>query len=410
MTHKEAAIQVVRGLHRGGFAAFLAGGCVRDMLLGRRPKDYDVATEARPEEVIALFKRTIKVGVKFGVVIVLIDRIHVEVATFRTEADYADGRHPEAVTFSTAAEDASRRDFTINGMYFDPVKREVIDYVGGQTDLKRKVVRTIGRPDDRFGEDHLRMLRAIRFSAQLDFAIERATFAAICSNAETIKKISGERISMELEGILLSENRSRGVSMLVESGLAEQIFEGFAESEQAAASAVLRELPKKGNYGLGLAGVFAACETEFAVEKLGILRLSRIQRKHVKFLLTHRGILLNEKMSLAQLKMLYAGRYFEDLYSLEWAIQKAMGRGSEGLAALRALRKRLKALGGVDLQPAPLVDGHDLMRLGAVPGPALGQLAGEVYAAQLEGDVNTAKQAEKWVRRWLREKGSKAQS
>lgn len=194
MTNRQAAIQVVKVLRQNGFEALLAGGCVRDMLLRRRAKDYDVATDARPDEVAKLFRRTLQVGVKFGVVIVLIRGMHVEVATFRTEADYNDGRHPASVEFTNAAEDASRRDFTINGMYFDPIEEKVIDYVGGQADLEKKIIRTIGRPEDRFEEDHLRMLRAVRFSTQLDFAIEAATFAAICAHAHTITKMSGERI------------------------------------------------------------------------------------------------------------------------------------------------------------------------------------------------------------------------
>ena len=161
-------------------------------------------------------------------VIVLIEDQQVEVATFRTESGYADGRHPTAVKFAGAAEDASRRDFTINGMFYDPLKIEVIDYVDGQADLKKSIIRTIGKPDERFSEDYLRMLRAVRFSTQLSFAIEPLTFSAICSNAKNITKISGERIAVELEAILVSPSRSSGVSLLVESGLAEAIFPGFA--------------------------------------------------------------------------------------------------------------------------------------------------------------------------------------
>ncbi len=154
MTNKQAAIKIIKRLQRNGFQALLAGGCVRDMLLDRRAKDYDVATDARPKDVIRLFKRTLKVGAKFGVVIVLIEGRQVEVATFRTETGYADGRHPGAVAFTTAAEDAGRRDFTINGMFYEPLQKEVIDYVDGQADLRAKIVRTIGRPAERFSEDY----------------------------------------------------------------------------------------------------------------------------------------------------------------------------------------------------------------------------------------------------------------
>ncbi|MHC4338152.1 MAG: CCA tRNA nucleotidyltransferase, partial [Planctomycetota bacterium] len=224
MTSRQAAIRIVKRLRSNGFQALLAGGCVRDMLLGRPAKDYDVATNAHPKDVMKLFRRTLKVGAKFGVVIVLLENRRVEVATFRTETGYVDGRHPGKVEFAGAAEDASRRDFTINGMFYDPLERKVIDYVNGQADLKKKVVRTIGVPRERFGEDYLRMLRAVRFATQLGFAIEPRTWSAIYRNAKDITGISGERIRMELEGILISPNRSAGVSLLINSGLAEAIF------------------------------------------------------------------------------------------------------------------------------------------------------------------------------------------
>ncbi len=178
MSNKQAAIEVIQELQRHGYQALLAGGCVRDMLLGRPAKDYDVATDARPDDVMRLFYRTLKVGAKFGVVIVLTRGRQVEVATFRSEAGYEDGRHPTRVDFTSVAEDASRRDFTINGMFYDPLKEQVIDYVGGQADLRNRIIRTIGDPDERFGEDYLRMLRAIRFSTQLGFEIEPHTYSA----------------------------------------------------------------------------------------------------------------------------------------------------------------------------------------------------------------------------------------
>ena len=191
MTNKQAAIQIVRQLRDASFEAMLAGGCVRDMLLKRKPKDYDVATDARPNDVAKLFRRTLKVGAKFGVVVILIDKIQIEVATFRTESGYADGRHPSKVHFTSPREDAARRDFTINAMFFDAVAKKVIDYYKGQVDLKKRIIRTVGKPAERFGEDYLRMLRAVRFSTQLGFVIEPKTKAAICAGAKNITKISG---------------------------------------------------------------------------------------------------------------------------------------------------------------------------------------------------------------------------
>jgi len=399
MTNRQAAIKIIKRLHRNGFQALLAGGCVRDMLLGRRANDYDVATDAQPADVIRLFKRTLKVGARFGVVIVLTEGRQVEVATFRTEADYDDGRHPGTVAFASAAEDANRRDFTINGMFYDPLQKEVIDYVNGRADLRRRIVRTIGAPAERFAEDYLRMLRAIRFSTQLGFAIEPATWSAIRRHAKKITHISGERIAIELEGILAHPNRADGASMLIESGLAEKIFPGFAGDQAGFAASVLSHLPKRVDFPLALAAFFAGCKTEFALDRCKALKLSRSQNKHIKSLLVGRSRLLDDRISLAELKKILAQPTFRDLYELQKAIQKATGRS---MAALTKLRKRIEALGNVDLQPKPLLNGHDLIQLGASPGPALGQLAEELYIAQLEGILQTAEQAAQWAKRWLR--------
>jgi poly(A) polymerase len=401
MTNKQAAVKIIRRLRRSDFEALLAGGCVRDMLLGRRAKDYDVATDARPGDVIKLFRRTLKVGAKFGVVIVLLEDRQVEVATFRTEADYTDGRHPGAVKFASAAEDAGRRDFTINGMFYDPLEKEVIDYVDGQADLRAKILRTIGKPAERFGEDYLRMLRAVRFSTELGFMIEPLTWSAICSNATKIIQISGERISIELEGILINPNRAAGVSMLFESGLAGAVFPGLASNERQKAIDVLSQLRKQVDFALALVCFFAGCRTEFAMEAIRLLKLSRNQTKHIKFLLANRGRLLDEQMSLADLKKILSEPYFHDLYELQRAIQKAEGDGGAGTVALINLRKRIRALGDVELRPEPLLNGHDLIRLGAVPGPGLGQLKEELYIAQLEGILQKPQKAREWAQNWL---------
>ncbi len=401
VTNKRAAITVIKQLHHNGFKALLAGGCVRDMLLGRPASDYDVATNAHPKDTIKIFQRTLKVGAKFGVVIVLVRDRQVEVATFRTETGYADGRHPGTVEFSSAAEDASRRDFTINGMFFDPLQKQVLDYVGGQDDLKKKIVRTIGKPTERFGEDYLRMLRAVRFSTQLGFVIEPSTWSAICSNAKKIKKISGERIAIELEGILTHPNRAAGVSMLLESGLTGAIFAGFSPEQAEFGISVLGQLRKQVDFALALACLFAGCEMKFAIEKCHVLKLSRNQYKHIKFLLAHRGRLLDEQMSLADLKKILAEPYFWNLYELQRAIQKATIGGRKSIQSLIELRRRIKALGDIELRPKPLLNGHDLIRLGAVPGPGLGQLAEEMYIAQLEGTLQTAEQARQWAQKWL---------
>jgi tRNA nucleotidyltransferase/poly(A) polymerase len=268
-------------------------------------------------------------------------------------------------------------------------------------DLKREIVRTIGDPEKRFGEDYLRMLRAARFSTQLGFAIEPGTWSAICRNASNIAKISGERVSTELEGILVDPNRSTGASLLVESRLAGAIFPGLAGEQVKFGISVLGRLRKRVDFALALAGFFSGCPTEFALQKCQILKLSRSQNKHIKFLLTNRERLLEEQMSLGRLKIILAEPYFWDLYELQRAVQKAKGGGRKTVAALIGLRRRIKALGDTELRPKPLLNGHDLIRLGAVPGPGLGQLAEEMYIAQLEGGLQNRVQAEQWAQEWL---------
>jgi len=401
MTNRHAAIQVIRKLRRNRFEALLAGGCVRDMLLHRPAKDYDVVTNAHPKDVAKLFRRTIKIGAKFGVVMVLLKATKVEVATFRTETGYVDGRHPAAVEFTGAEEDAGRRDFTINGMFYDPLSKKVIDYVGGRADLRRRLIRTIGTPEQRFGEDFLRMLRAVRFSTQLGFPIEQATKSAIRTNAKNITRISGERIAMELEAILVNPNRYTGGRLLVDCGLAEVIFPDLSREQASFAVNALAKLRKKVDFALALATLFAACPTDSALQNCRILKLSRNQTAQMKFLLTNRDVLLDETMSLGRLRILFAEPYFWDLYDLQKAILKATDDSRAALKPLIKLHRRITALGDIEKKPKPLLNGHDLIRLGVVPGPALGQLTQEMYIAQLEGLFQNRQQAKNWVQKWL---------
>jgi tRNA nucleotidyltransferase/poly(A) polymerase len=277
----------------------------------------------------------------------------------------------------------------------------VIDYYKGQADLKKRIIRTVGKPAERFGEDYLRMLRAIRFSTQLGFAIEPKTKSAICDGAKNITKISGERIAAELEGILVSPNRAEGLKLLIETGLAEFIFPGFCCSCSGAGFAVrmLANLPKKVDFALGLAAVFAGFETGFSLEKCELLKLSRNQEKQIEFLLDNRGKLLKD-LSLAELRLLLSEPYFEDLFALQKAIQKSL---NQSVGPLVKLRKRIKQLKGVELRPKPLLNGHDLMALGAVPGPSLGQLTKEMYIAQLEGKIQSVEQAKQWASKWIKD-------
>ena len=205
---------IVQTLQRAGHIAYFAGGCVRDRLMQRPPSDFDVATSARPEEVLKLFPRAQHVGAAFGVVLVRDHKFHVEVATFRAEGAYSDGRHPDQVTFTNAQEDAKRRDFTCNGLFFDPIAGELHDFVGGQQDIQNRVLRAIGDAQQRFGEDHLRLLRAVRFAAKLDFDIEKKTWQAMRMLADRIREISRERIGEEVRLILEHPTRLQGLRLL----------------------------------------------------------------------------------------------------------------------------------------------------------------------------------------------------
>jgi poly(A) polymerase len=369
------------------------------MLLGRRANDYDVVTDAVPEEIIKLFRRTLKIGAKFGVVMVLRDGKQIEVATFRTEGGYADGRHPEKVKFATAKEDALRRDFTINGMFYDPMEREVLDFVGGQEDLRRRVIRTIGAAHERFGEDYLRMLRAVRFAVRLDFEIERKTWEAIRELAGKIVHISAERIAAELEGILTHPNRKRGAQLLCQSRLASHIFPTMTDDEMIEGMEVIGRLGKRIDWPMALAGWFAAMDVKKALATAQRLKLSGAIIKHLRFLLDKRGVLLDGDLPLAELKMLAATPYFWDLYDFQAAIQKARSAGPAGLAKIK---KRVMALKGKNLCPKPLLDGNELIALGAVPGPMVGRLSREMYVAQLAEQIATAAQARTWVEGWLK--------
>src|SRR5439155_3324569 len=215
------AASLVQRLQQAGFSAYWVGGCVRDFLLGRVPGDYDIVTSALPEQIEQLFPHTIPVGRKFGVIIVLEAEHEFQVATFRAEADYQDGRHPERVIFGDAVADAERRDFTINGLFYDPITRELHDWVKGEPDLRAKIIRTIGAPEARFAEDHLRLLRAVRLAAQLDFRIEAGTLVALQKHASQIKEISAERIRDELIKLFSPPHAARGLELLRESGLLE---------------------------------------------------------------------------------------------------------------------------------------------------------------------------------------------
>jgi len=398
MSNRQAAYKIVRRLRNEGFTALFAGGCVRDRLLGRPAKDYDVVTDAVPKQIIRMFPRTLKIGAKFGVVMVLLDDQQVEVATFRIEGGYQDGRHPGHVQYASAKEDASRRDFTINGMFYDPIEKKVLDFVNGQRDLEKRVLRTIGNPGERFSEDYLRMLRAVRFAVKLEFDIEPSTWRAIVKYAPNITGISAERITAELEQILTHPKRADGARYLVDSGLARAMFDVFEGSEAATGISVLGQLPKAIDFGLGLGSLWAGFDTKTALNQCKKLKLSNSLLKHVKFLLEKRDVLLDANMPLSTLKMLMHEPYFKDLITLQQAIQKGSGKT---IGAVRRIKQQALSIDEDRVHPAPLLNGLELIGLGAKPGPMVGQLAQELYIVQLEETVQTTEQARQWCKDWL---------
>lgn len=398
MSNRDAAYEVVQRLRKEGFQALFAGGCVRDRLLGRCAHDYDVVTNAVPDEVIKLFRRTLKIGAQFGVVMVLIEGQQVEVATFRTEGGYQDGRHPGHVRFASAVEDASRRDFTVNGMFFDPVEKKVLDFVEGQQDLEKQILRTIGNSDERFSEDYLRMLRAVRFAVKLDFRIELQTWASIKKHATKITGISAERIAAELERILTHPNRALGAGLLADSGLAKAIFDIYTGEPAAFGKEVLERLPRAVDFPLALAAFWSGFETKSAITECKKLKLSNDHLKHLRFLLEKRDSLLDAEMPVSSLKLLMHQPYFWDLMTLQKAILMAQDQSVE---PLRAIQRRADNIDEKEIRPNPLLNGHELIAMGAEPGPMVGQLSEEMYIAQLEGHLQDKSQAETWCRDWL---------
>jgi len=399
LSAKQAVLKVVRRLRNNGYEALLAGGCVRDMLLGKIPNDYDIATNATPDTITNLFRRTLSVGARFGVVVVLLGGRQIEVATFRSEDSYTDGRRPGKVVFTDARHDALRRDFTINGMFLDPLTDEVIDYVNGREDLKKGVIRAIGCADERFAEDHLRMLRAIRFACRFDFRIARATEKAIGKHAASLARISAERITGEIERILVDPFRARGMELARKTGLLKVICKSIPSGQLDFGIKVLAQLPARSSFALALAGLLVELDEKSANRFCRQMKISNELRKQTVWLITRRALLLEAiPLSRGRLKQWLARPLFEPLTLLIRCYLKATGQTE---APLRRLRRQIKELGAEPVAPERLLNGHDLLKLGVAAGPMLGQLMEELYLGQLENQVKNKTQARAWVVRWL---------
>jgi poly(A) polymerase len=430
---EKTARKIVTRLRENGHIAYLAGGCVRDMVRGLAPKDYDIATDARPEVVQELFPRTYAVGAHFGVIIVLENDFQFEVATFRSDDAYIDGRRPTAVHFSSPEEDAQRRDFTINGMFYDPAAEEVIDFVGGRADIAAKLVRAIGDPTQRFAEDRLRMLRAVRFATILDYQIDRQTWSALIANAGSINEISAERIRDELARIFLSPNRGRGWDLLDASGLMRVILpeieamKGCEQPEQfhpegdvfAHTRLMLDFLREKVSVPLVFAVLFhdVAKPPTATVDETGRIRFSghdrlgaemteEIMRRlrfsgaeieaTVEMVGQHMVFKDAPKMRVAKLKRFMARPTFEDELELHRVDCQGSHRMLDNYEFL--LRKR-EEFANEPIIPPPLVRGDDLITFGFKPGPKFGEILEAVETRQLEGRLRTREEALEWVKR-----------
>lgn len=434
---REHALEIVRHLQDAGFAAFWVGGCVRDFLLGREPGDYDIATDARPTQLEELFRRTIAVGRKFGVMVVVEGAHQFQVATFRAEADYQDGRHPGQVSFADAEADARRRDFTINGLFYDPVSKQLHDWVGGEADLRAKIIRTIGSPAERFAEDHLRLLRAVRFAAQLDFRIEPGTLKALQLAAPKIRGISAERIRDELLKLFLPPHAARGLVLLRESGLLEHVLPEIAATEACEQSPdfhpegtvfehlvlMLKHLPPHADPALPWAvllhdvakPVTASRDPAtggihfYGHERIGadmacvLLERLRFPRKVIDEIVKAVRYHMQFKDAPEMRKATLRRMLLRPTFPLELELHRLDCVGSHGqLDVYEFLVEQAKAL---DEQPQirpPLLKGDDLLALGMKPGPALGALLAEIREKQLADELKTPAEARKWARNRLK--------
>ena len=427
------AIEIVRRLKAAGHEAYFVGGCVRDQLLGQKPRDYDIATAAMPEQIESLFTHTLPVGRKFGVVLVIERGKQFQVATFRAEAEYRDGRHPGRVTFCDARADACRRDFTVNGLFFDPMENRLHDWVGGERDLRSRIIRTIGNPDERFAEDHLRLLRAARFAAQMNFRIEPGTFTALQTNARKILGVSAERIREELLKLFRPPHAARGLRLLRESGLLAQLLpeiEATIECEQSPEFhpegsvynhlvRILEQLPADASASLIWAALLhdvgkpptASRDAQtgrihfYGHEKAGaemagrILERLRFPRKQINEIvdcvrqhMQFKDVLRMRKSSLRRMLL-------RPTFPLELELHRLDCLGSHGRLDHYAFLVEQAAQ--LEQQPAirpPLLTGKDLLTLGMKPGPAMGRLLVEIREKQLQDELKTAAQAREWVR------------
>ena len=437
MSKREKAISIIKRLRDEGYEAYLAGGCVRDYLLEKSPQDYDIATDARPEAIQKMFAQTMAVGAQFGVILVIIEGESFEIATFRYDGPYLDGRRPSHVRFASMKEDIFRRDFTINGMVYDPMADRVIDLVGGRADLSRRLVRAIGDPGSRFQEDRLRMVRAVRFAASLGFTIEEDTLSAIQQQAPTITQISWERIGEEITRILTEGGGRNGFELLDTTKLLKVLLpeiaamKGIEQSpdfhpegdvfshtllmlahlihptETLAYGCLLHDVAKPGCikkegdritfYGHVEKGA------EIAVAILKRLKRSRAVWERVAYVVrNHLRHTQAPKMRLGTLKRFLGEEGIEELLELTRIDALA---ASGDLQYYHFCKQKMAELKQEGIHPEPLLRGRDLIAMGFSPGPLFHNILKEVEEAQLQGEISTKEQAVEWVNRQYNNRG-----
>lgn len=405
LSPREFAVDVVRKLTDAGFRALWAGGCVRDLVSGFRPTDYDVATTATPDDVRRVFgrKNTVPVGESFGVMLVIGPKSAgtIEVATFRREGEYLDGRRPNSVEFCTPEEDAHRRDFTINGMFYDPLTEEILDYVGGRADLDNKILRCIGDPEDRFYEDKLRMLRAVRFTARFHFQLEDRTARAIRKHAPDITVVSVERIAHELLKMLEHENRRRAVELALDLDLWPMILPEIqlawpVDRETETRLRILDSL-RDPTPELALSVLCAELSVRITGELCRRIKLSNDQRERITWLVENQSSLERaDQLPLHRLKQLLVHPCRRDLLELTRTRQFVEHGSSEGY---EFCERYLRETPPGRIDPEPLLTGGDLIHLGLKPGREFKQLLEQVRNAQLDEQVSSRDEALDFVAR-----------
>lgn len=389
MTDREFAVEVVRTLQAAGYVALFAGGCVRDELLSLVPADYDVATSATPDQVQQLFRRTVAVGAAFGVIEVIgpkIDGVYriVQVATFRSDGAYVDGRRPITVTFTTPEEDAARRDFTINGLFRDPLTGEVRDYVGGQADLQANILRAIGDPIARFTEDKLRLLRAVRMATRFDLTIESATMTAIRAMATQLTVVSAERIAEELRKLLAHRNRAVALSLLRDTNLLPVILPESVLQESTVN--VFDALSPTAPFTSPLAILLDGMPPKAVAGVCRQLKLSNDESERIGWLVAHRRDLAGaQDLRPSALYPLLTHPGVAELLD----VTQADGASEAARFCDQLIREKSRR----ELDPPALVSGDDLCAAGYRPGPGFKSALAAARAAQLDGEVTTRQQA-----------------